>query len=333
MIKFFKQLVLVHVVCGQNMVFNQDCFSSPTSDPSIGSWVQTDNGVLDSPVDLDYHVFGFMSKCRSTWGKEHDDPLPYWKWETENCILDDVDKIKFCHVMKDRKGILFVGDSLTRLMTITLASILGAVDKGDDVWDACDGGTTIKCMRNDYLDTGNTTGKCVHLDGTNGVNAHCNVFADDYTLSSFDTLVVNSGAHPREYDEFSIAMDASGKYLSERMKHFHGDKAIYVARNTPPGHWGCDSMQFGGPVDKHVAESSVDASPESYKWSDFEKNNVAFENGFSRERGWWFIDAFTPTLLRADSHIGDGDCLHYCVPGPADHWVRLLYNIIREAIR
>lgn len=50
--------------------------------------------------------------------------------------------------------------------------------------------------------------------------------------------------------------------------------------------------------------------------------------------GWKILDAYTPTVLRADSHIGDHDCLHYCVPGPADHWVTLLYNMLlaeREA--
>lgn len=44
--------------------------------------------------------------------------------------------------------------------------------------------------------------------------------------------------------------------------------------------------------------------------------------------GWRILDAYTPTVLRADSHIGDKDCLHYCVPGPADHWATLLYNML-----
>ncbi|CAN0531880.1 unnamed protein product, partial [Laminaria digitata] len=44
--------------------------------------------------------------------------------------------------------------------------------------------------------------------------------------------------------------------------------------------------------------------------------------------GWRVLDAYTPTLLRPDLHHGDGDCLHYCVPGPVDHWVTLLYNIL-----
>lgn len=53
------------------------------------------------------------------------------------------------------------------------------------------------------------------------------------------------------------------------------------------------------------------------------------EEAFSAEDGWRLLDAYTPTVLRADGHHGVGeDCLHYCVPGPVDHWVTLLYNIL-----
>lgn len=51
--------------------------------------------------------------------------------------------------------------------------------------------------------------------------------------------------------------------------------------------------------------------------------------------GWKLLDAYSPVMMRADSHMGpriDGkgkdDCLHYCIPGPIDHWVVLLQNIL-----
>lgn len=57
------------------------------------------------------------------------------------------------------------------------------------------------------------------------------------------------------------------------------------------------------------------------------------EEAFSGDDGWKLLDAYTPTVLRADSHRGATskrwqDCLHYCNPGPVDHWVTLLYNIL-----
>ena len=43
---------------------------------------------------------------------------------------------------------------------------------------------------------------------------------------------------------------------------------------------------------------------------------------------WALLDAYTPTVLRADMHGRKGDGLHYCIPGPLDHWVSLLYNML-----
>ena len=40
------------------------------------------------------------------------------------------------------------------------------------------------------------------------------------------------------------------------------------------------------------------------------------------------LDAYTPTIMRRDMHGHEGDGLHYCIPGPVDHWVRLLYNML-----
>ncbi|CAM9720701.1 unnamed protein product, partial [Ectocarpus sp. 12 AP-2014] len=64
-------------------------------------------------------------RCRERWTDEHQGqaplpPMPYWKWEPSACRLEEVDKTKFCGVMEGRKGLLFVGDSLTGEMTDTL---------------------------------------------------------------------------------------------------------------------------------------------------------------------------------------------------------------------
>lgn len=52
------------------------------------------------------------------------------------------------------------------------------------------------------------------------------------------------------------------------------------------------------------------------------------EGAFSKDDGWKLLDAYTPTILRADLHNGGEDCVHYCMPGPIDHWVVLLYNML-----
>lgn len=38
--------------------------------------------------------------------------MPFWKWQPDNCRLEEVDAAKFCDVMEGRKGLLFVGEGL-----------------------------------------------------------------------------------------------------------------------------------------------------------------------------------------------------------------------------
>ena len=43
--------------------------------------------------------------------------------------------------------------------------------------------------------------------------------------------------------------------------------------------------------------------------------NSILEDAFSADLGWKLLDAYSPTVLRADMHTGGNDCLHYCVVG------------------
>ena len=114
------------VTADPTLYSKEGCYSSQEFDPSIGSWVQTANGVKDSHVNSSVIHLGFYNKCKHGWDDIHDTPQPYWKWEAEDCHLENMDKEKFCRVMNGRKGLLLVGDSLTRLMTTTIASMIGA---------------------------------------------------------------------------------------------------------------------------------------------------------------------------------------------------------------
>lgn len=111
-----------------------------------------------------------------------------------------------------------------------------------DVWSACGGELTVGFMRNDYLDARKKkfgADACLDSKGKPADNTVCVVFADDDTLEKFDTLVVNSGAHFREAREYGSAMKLASHALAGSMKRLHGDDAILVVRNTPPGHWHC----------------------------------------------------------------------------------------------
>ena len=142
-------------------------------------------------------------------------------------------------------------------MTTTLAAVLRAeevsIDTFKDNWEACGGALKVRFMRNDYLDTRTAprykSYLCEHGVGAGGPpadNTRCRIFAADETLGEFDTLVVNSGAHPRDAIEFGHQMHAAAEALTEAMNRLHGrDKAVLVVRNTPPGHWGCIERWVG----------------------------------------------------------------------------------------
>ena len=138
------------------------------------------------------------------------------------------------------------GDSLTRLSTTTLAAILRAepftVSQLEDEWSACGGKLRVRFMRNDFLDVRTSSFgsvQCKLESGKAADNTRCIVFADDGTLEKFDTLVVNSGAHPRPGKEYGPAMKVVSESLAASMKLIHGDDVMLIARNTVPGHWGC----------------------------------------------------------------------------------------------
>ncbi|CAM9961222.1 unnamed protein product, partial [Scytosiphon promiscuus] len=123
-------------------------------------------------------------------------------------------------------------------------------------------------------------------------------------------------------------MATASKVLTASMKRLHGGKAILMVRNTLPGHWECTERMFDGPVDLDTALELVAKGPPEFDWPSIVDKNKALEEAFSTKDGWKLLDVYAPTVLRADSHHGGRDCLHYCQPGPVDHWVVLFYNML-----
>lgn len=66
------------------------------------------------------------------------------------------------------------------------------------------------------------------------------VLANERALSEADVLVVNSGAHKREEHWYRLEMMAASKSLASSMRRLHGNDTVLIARNTVPGHSGCN---------------------------------------------------------------------------------------------
>lgn len=113
------------------------------------------------------------------------------------------------------------------------------------------------------------------------------------------------------------------------MNELHEDP-LMIWRNTVPGHPGCQPNRFGKPIE-NIEEASeiIESCPPAYGWNRFHYQNEISTPMFV-DKGFKLMDVFTSGVLRSDSHKGFGDCLHYCIPGPVDHWVRMFYNIFIE---
>ncbi|CAB1104360.1 unnamed protein product [Ectocarpus sp. CCAP 1310/34] len=262
---------------------------------------------------------------------------------------------------------LLTGEMIDTLAVILRATRVEYVPMTGKTYSACDGALTLSWYRNDYLDTRTDGFDTVHCEDPDLSASRCVVFAgmasikmemvraatmqcqpalmfiaDDATLIQFDTLVVNAGAHRRSggLEAYGSMMKNASEILTSSMRRLHGDNAILVVRNTVPGHgesyerWEtAEEKMFSGPVDVDTALDLVEKGRPGYLWSTFGDKNKLLEEAFVAAHGsWTLLDAYSPTILRADSHPSANDGLHYCVPGPIDNWVVLLYNILLERV-
>jgi hypothetical protein len=115
------------------------------------------------------------------------------------------------------------------------------------------------------------------------------------------------------------------KYTSAR-------DTMLVYRNTPSGHPYCANntlpLQYPLPYNWDSYET-----PFMRNWGRFDHQNDIIGDGMRQIKAL-VLDAYTPTILRPDRHAEPNrDCLHYLIPGPADTWMYLLYNIMRQVDR
>ncbi|CAN0128968.1 unnamed protein product [Ectocarpus fasciculatus] len=206
-----------------------------------------------------------------------------------------------------------------------------------DTYSACDGALKLSWYRNDFLDTRLDGWDTPHCEEPDMSISQCMVFAgmcNDATLSQYDTLLVNAGAH-RELggvEGYGSIIKTASEFLTASMRRLHGDNAILMVRNTVPGHGESFDRMFTGPVDLHTALDLVEKGPPEFEWTTIRDKNTILEEAFDDASGWTLLDAYSPTILRADTHASATDGLHYCLPGPIDHWVVLLYNILLEKV-
>lgn len=131
-------------------------------------------------------------------------------------------------------------------------------------------------------------------------------------------LLLNRGAHYAPDAALAAELDDTLGLL----RRLHPRRLLVLLRNTPPGHRGCGDAP---PAPLRERQPPADLPPD-WHWGEFARQNGLVEV-VARRHGVVYVDVDAALSLRADGHIDANDCLHYCLPGPLDHVVHLLYNI------
>ena len=308
-------------------------FSSSATCFSQGKWVEGENFHNRPYVPIDP-----WQKACETAGREYRN----WTWqpaETELCplLLRRMNNANLCEIISnippegEREQhphifrLLLVGDSLSFQMFASMVYAYG-IDHGDAAEanqvnrhrrtqaDICDGLATLTFIRNDFL--------------IEGACEYCLDFWSE--ASSADVLLFNRGAHVLSNEQTVTQVQNFSRLLrtlvldaTQSSDQFSSRPKIFW-RNTVPGHEMCDDV-----IQPFSPKTS---KPLPHGWDSIPEQNALMLEILDQESiPFIFLDVFSLTRDRADRHIGGGDCLHYCLPGPPDTWVQMFIVALEDS--
>lgn len=136
-------------------------------------------------------------------------------------------------------------------------------------------------------------------------------------------VIMNRG---QWYSPTSTLLDDVNGVLSYLHQAF--PDALLIWRSTPIPHPNCS--QYDSPIATPIPRSHL--SQQGWNWQDLPSQAEAVS---AMLRSNWTdavieMDVIPAMDLRPDGHQPgqDHDCVHYTLPGPQSHWVRLLYNLV-----
>lgn len=100
---------------------------------------------------------------------------------------------------------------------------------------------------------------------------------------------------------------------------------LIIYRSSPIGHPYCDDAD--APLKKELTDDELKKLP--FGWSELERRNQ-IAKAIIEEAGGIYIDLASLVNVRPDGHVGKQDCSRYCIPGPLDSWMDVLYQLFRE---
>ncbi|KAG1453925.1 hypothetical protein G6F56_007446 [Rhizopus delemar] len=293
-----------------------DCWTS------TGKWIK-----MEEPVKvLSHYQDSLYGRCdRKYKGVGQREALRY-VWQSscapiKNNVDNSVNEDRWCRVLRGRH-VLVVGD----LVQYQLHELF--LDAFRDGPTVCFGELNcrehtlcaephreshLKYLRNDLL----STNRKVDINhGRPKVDVIEMPFATPSMGRSYPVFILNRSPVHETDQEFI-------KGLVSTMKEIRKNNAntLIIYRSSSIGHPFCDDAM--GPVDP-LTDEEYRALP--YGWSETKRRNL-IAKAIVEGSGGVYVDLGALADLRPDGHVGGQDCLRYCIPGPLDSWVHILYQI------
>ncbi|KAI9018677.1 hypothetical protein CLU79DRAFT_759828 [Phycomyces nitens] len=266
-------------------------------------------------------------KCDKKFYKTHPKsshrPATEYTWTTKCPLSKTLDVPKWCEVLNGRH-MLLVGD----LVQYQLHEIL--LDAMRDGPTVCFGElnckehsvctepeTHLRYLRNDILSINRRLESAGEHPAVDIVEWP---FVPTNIITAYPIMILNRSP-VRETDAvFTRTLSNTLRVLRETVPDM-----LIIYRSSSIGHPHCDDAS--GPLSTRLTDDQEKHLP--FGWSELRRRN-AMAKAMVEAVGGVFLDLGALTDLRPDGHVGGQDCLRYCIPGPLDAWVQILYKLFLE---
>jgi hypothetical protein len=175
--------------------------------------------------------------------------------------------------------------------------------------------TRLRYLRNDILADNR---QHLHLDyPLDGVSTITWPFVTTNVLKEYPILLMNRSPVTEDDDTFINTMI----HTLSSIRRIRPDILI-LYRSSPVGHPYCDDAD--SPLPASLSDTEKRQLP--FGWAEMDRRN-AMARAIVEAAGGVYVDLAALVETRPDGHVGGNDCLRYCIPGPLDAWLDVLYQV------
>ena len=325
--------------------------SLPAYHLNLSTWAELGmNEIRDQPEHR--HNWGRCPRTR-----------PQYMWTAHRCKLLELDRFSVCQQRLLGRQALFVGDSTTAQLFVSVVLLLGGrfgknrVRGGTFVMataSACDDDLRLSFVRSDLL-------LWTQLTAPAAAAQRCSTGMLNYRFTQqavldADVLIMGLGQHfaslifsaqsHRRHQAYAFFTGNLNRTLASaralRAMHGRPDPAsiIVVGASVPVA--GCELATSPSSATAAAFTAATSRHPYGASWWHLSRINQ-LARWMAVEAGVSFMDLATLSSMRADDTLGHywpahraggaTDCVHYCLPGVVDTFSRLLFHILFRTAR